>query len=69
MYSEEPSYGCRSDDGATRKHYAKTSLKYNFSKIDKFANLFGKKLVQAKIITEEELNKLTKGEYEDEKQP
>ena len=68
MYSEEPSYGCRSDDEATRKHYAKNSLNYNFSKSEKFVNLFGKKLVQAKIITEEELSKLTKGEYE-EKQP
>jgi hypothetical protein len=58
MYSEEPSYGCRSDSEATRRQFAQESKKFNFEKIDNFDRLFGDKLLAINKITAEERQQL-----------
>jgi ubiquitin-conjugating enzyme E2 J2 len=43
MYSEEPSYGCRTEPDSVRKDYAANSIRNNMNS-EIFARLFGQKL-------------------------
>lgn len=56
MYSEEPSYGCKTETDENRKDYAKNSLTHNKGN-DQFINLFGAKLVEIGIIADVDMKK------------